>query len=127
MACRVCKEMTRDGSDAVDQSLENFIRFYGRYLNDEHKNSQHDSHEYQYEELKDKDYTRLLELLPGNDHEDITCLLVEAPINNPLRYSALSYTWGATARTKAVLVNDQSFQVGELTILEIVGIDNLRR
>ena len=109
MICHICREMTKAGNDAIDHTLDNFQRFYARHwLGREEEISRH---EYRYEELKDRGYTRLLELLPGNDNEQITCFLVEAPIDDPPRYSALSYTWGAAPGTKTVLVNDQNFLV----------------
>ncbi|KAF8850570.1 hypothetical protein BDZ45DRAFT_696624 [Acephala macrosclerotiorum] len=109
MTCHICKEMTKAGNDATDHSFDNFQRFYARHwLGGKEEISRH---EYRYEELQDREHTRLLELLPGNDDEQITCLLAEAPIDDPPRYSALSYTWGTTPRTKTVLVNDQNFLV----------------
>jgi hypothetical protein len=109
MACKACHIVTRVGNDAVDQRFDNFQRFYGRYLTSEDKPIP--GHKYQHEGLKDRNHTRLLELLPGNDEEGIVCRLAEAPIDNPPRYAALSYTWGTAARTKMVLVNNQEFLV----------------
>ncbi|RYP15316.1 hypothetical protein DL765_005797 [Monosporascus sp. GIB2] len=109
MTCHVCKEMNKTGNDAIDHSFDTFQRFYARYwIGGEDEISRH---EYRYQELHHSDHTRLLELLPGSDHEQITCNLAEASIDDPPRYSALSYTWGTTPRTKTVLINGQSFLV----------------
>ena len=118
MACPVCKEMQRDGDDATNHSFDNYQRFYSRYWiggKDEMFR-----HEYRYQQLNNRDHTRLLELLPGNDHEQIACMLAEAPIDDPPRYSALSYTWGTKARTKTIMVDNQNFLVGISPLLKQV-------
>ena len=47
-----------------------------------------------YEPLKDDNYTRVLELEPGQTQEPLKGTLRQMSILYPSRYHALSYTWG---------------------------------
>jgi hypothetical protein len=51
---------------------------------------------YHYEPLPPEASFRVLELLPGDEHDDISYILHFADWNHPPSYEALSYTWGDT-------------------------------
>jgi hypothetical protein len=54
---------------------------------------------------------RLLLLLPGLDHERISCKLFTASLNDNPEYNALSYAWGDPNVKEPILVNEQDFPV----------------
>jgi hypothetical protein len=53
--------------------------------------------EYCYEPLPTEESFRVLELLPGDEDDDISYILHLADWNHPPAYEALSYTWGDTS------------------------------
>lgn len=54
---------------------------------------------------------RLLNLLPGNPHDEITCKLQVFTLSDKPRYEALSYVWGDPKVTLAIVVDNHSLQV----------------
>ncbi|KUJ15542.1 uncharacterized protein LY89DRAFT_588051, partial [Mollisia scopiformis] len=56
---------------------------------------------------------RLLNVLPGPDHEEIRCSLVHAPcLHQQLpKYVSLSYCWGSTDNLKSILVGNHNVSV----------------
>ena len=55
---------------------------------------------------------RLLELCPGEQDEPIIVTLRCVSLDEPVRYAALSYTWGITAGKRTVRVNGKDVSVG---------------
>lgn len=113
MACTVCKDAIRTGNNAVDESYDNFERFYYKYMG-KGKDKVEDRAEkrvFEYLKITAENHTRLLELAPGCGDEPISCSLQETSIDDPPRYSALSYTWGSYEYHKRVLVDGKEFLV----------------
>ena len=55
---------------------------------------------YQYEDLPTQTSFRVMELLPGQEGNPVSCLLHIVDWSNPLEYEAISYAWGnPSART----------------------------
>jgi len=52
--------------------------------------------EYQYQSLPSESSFRVLELLPGDEQDEISYILHFVDWNHPPSYEALSYTWGDT-------------------------------
>lgn len=55
---------------------------------------------------------RLLLLLPGLDHEKISCSLITVFLDDAPQYEALSYTWGDTNVKVSIVLHGQDFLVG---------------
>ena len=109
MPCPVCSKI--DGDEAVHESLDNFRRFYFRHFQKHQEDAGKQA--FQYEGLPENGrYTRLLELCPGEQDEPITVTLRRVSLDEPVRYAALSYTWGTTAGTRTVRVNGKGVSVG---------------
>jgi hypothetical protein len=73
--------------------------------------------EYQYKPLNpDLNEIRLIDLLPGGEHEPIACTIIIAELES-VDYSAVSYTWatedGDASRTKSIQVyTDEDWEEG---------------
>lgn len=52
------------------------------------------SETYQYDNLPTQTSIRVLELLPGQEGDHVSCLLHTLDWSNPLEYEAISYAWG---------------------------------
>jgi hypothetical protein len=114
--CHVCKEATRGGNDAVNESLDNFKRYYCR-LRPEKDAVPASADEtarkqpYRYNPLADEHSTRLLSLEPGQGKETIRCSVQEMDIDDPPKYTALSYTWGMPEGRLTIDVEGHDFLV----------------
>ena len=56
--------------------------------------SEYSQEPYQYEGLPTQTSFRVIELLPGEEGNSVSCLLHVADWSNPLEYEAISYAWG---------------------------------
>jgi hypothetical protein len=54
---------------------------------------------------------RVLELLPGDQQEDINCRLVETSLDDVLPYEALSYVWGDSNERERISCNGQDMKI----------------
>ena len=67
-----------------------------------------------YEKLdSDKREIRVAILKPGEGDQDVSLVLVTAPIKKIISYEALSNTWGDPAITRTATVSGQPFEVTE--------------
>ena len=123
--CKICEEATTCGNEAVNESFDNFQRFYFRPLTragivpnwgphmphwvDPRGPSVDDP--YRYNALVDEGHTRLLIVQPGKGDEPIQCSLQEMDIDDPPKYTALSYTWGAMDGSRKIDVDGHDFPV----------------
>lgn len=65
-------------------------------------------------DLKHDDGFRLLKLLPGDENEQIQCVLTHNSRRAPCKaYEAVSYTWGTNKLDRPILVNGLEFPVTE--------------
>ncbi|TVY14492.1 Heterokaryon incompatibility protein 6, OR allele [Lachnellula arida] len=53
-----------------------------------------------------KNEIRVLEVLPGGEHDDVQCRLEHVLVNNPPEFNALSYTWGDPQAPKVTISVD---------------------
>jgi hypothetical protein len=60
----------------------------------------------------DDNLIRLIELLPGEDSEQINCNLKSFPLGRTPDYIALSYCWGDPKSTVTILCNSQALEIG---------------
>jgi hypothetical protein len=114
--CSVCKDATSSGNEAVNESLDNFNRFYFRPMKpifERHQSCPEPEthHSYRYKPLLDRAYTRLLIVRPGQGDDVILCGLEDMDIDDPPRYTALSYTWGSWDDGKTIDVEGHRFSV----------------
>ena len=66
-----------------------------------------------YEPLKlSGNSIRLVELLPGQKDEKISCRLAQYAIHRRPPYNAVSYTWGALENSDEILLQNQTFLIG---------------
>jgi hypothetical protein len=107
--CPVCSKIAAD--EAVNESLDNFRRFYFRHFQKHQEDAGKQA--FKYEGLPENGrYTRLLELCPGEQDEPIIVTLRCVSLDEPFLYAALSYTWGITAGKRTVRVNGKDVSVG---------------
>jgi hypothetical protein len=120
--CSICEEATRSGNEAVSESFDNFQRYYlrplmrsgqaggsGTPLATTHQPEKRIP--YRYTALADHNHTRVLVIEPGQCNEPIQCSMQEMDIDNPLMYTALSYTWGTPDGKITIEVDGQSFMI----------------
>lgn len=48
---------------------------------------------------------RIMKLDPGTWSDGFSCTLVETPVSRPIKYTALSYVWGSSEKTRCVRVD----------------------
>lgn len=93
MACSVCEEGFTP-SDAVNESFDNYQRFYFRMIVGVRRDEIEKKHKFRHTPIENGRYTRLITLLPGQQSEPISCFLQAIAIDYPASYTALSYKWG---------------------------------
>lgn len=108
-SCTLCAAAAIRANEAADESLDNFQRFYYRHIAG--SKDEVGRHRHQYTGVLDRHHTRLLEVKPGRQDEPIRCCLREISIEQPPKYTALSYTWGTNVRKKTVEVDGADFLV----------------
>jgi hypothetical protein len=66
---------------------------------------------YQYEDLPTQSSFRVLELLPRQEGNPVSCLLHIVDWSNPLEYEAISYAWGDSNAKAPVTCNGKRLMV----------------
>jgi hypothetical protein len=66
---------------------------------------------YQYEGLPTLTSFRVLELLPGEEGNPVSCLIHMVDWSNPLEYEAVSYAWGDPSARAEVICNGKRLMV----------------
>jgi hypothetical protein len=85
-----------------------FLRSAFRYVfGDIHQSSDM----YEYMNLPTENSFRVLELLPGREHDPISCHLLPADWSNVPSYEAVSYAWGNPELTAPVLCHGKRVNV----------------
>ncbi|KAF2107524.1 heterokaryon incompatibility protein-domain-containing protein [Lophiotrema nucula] len=108
--CYVCEAAVRQGNEAVVEHYDNFRRFYERHLL-KGKRDEIEKHKFQYQAIDSESCTRLLEIMPGYSQDPIVCTLRAVDIDKPPEYTALSYVWGTSHRTRTIKVDGEDFLV----------------
>jgi Heterokaryon incompatibility protein (HET) len=65
---------------------------------------------YTYEKL-DTDFIRILEFLPSDDSQPISCYLHQVNLMRLPKYEALSYTWGTDKSDCAISIDGKRFMI----------------
>ena len=118
MACTVCSKIGAD--EAVNESLDNYRRFYFRHIHKQQDDSEKQA--FQYERLpENRRHARLLELHPGEQDDPIVATLKCTSLDEPLQYAALSYTWGTLAKKRTVCVNGKDILVSMGSLILITS------
>ena len=76
-----------------------FLSFVHPSRNEDRSNARSLDYLYKYKELPNDSSFRVLELLPGELDESISCRLHVADWTNPPDYEAISYAWGNSSDT----------------------------
>jgi hypothetical protein len=66
---------------------------------------------YRYDKMHPQNSFRVLELLPGQEEDPISCLLHIVEWSNPLEYEAISYAWGDANDRKSVTCQGTELEV----------------
>lgn len=66
---------------------------------------------YQYEDLPTQTSFRVIELLPGQESNPVSCLLHIVDWSNPLEYEAISYAWGDPSAIAPVTCHGKRLEV----------------
>jgi hypothetical protein len=78
----------------------------GRFDRETHERGSRSA--YTYKALNSKDSTRVIELQGSEDHaSELCCRLIEISLDNPPRYSAVSYAWEGQVPTKQILCDEK--------------------
>jgi len=109
MAFSVCEEGFTP-SDAVNESFDNYQRFYFRRIVGVGRDEV-EKHKFRHTPIENGRYTRLITLLPGRQSKPISCVLQAIAIDDPPSYTALSYKWGSAPKQKTIRIDGQDFLV----------------
>ena len=110
MACSVCEEGFTP-SDAVNESFDNYQRFYFRMIVGVWRDEIKKKHKFRHTPIENGRYTRLITLLPSQQSESISCVPQAMAIDHPASYTALSYNWGSALKQKTICIDGQDFLV----------------
>ena len=66
---------------------------------------------YQYEDLPTQTSFRVMELLPGQESNPVSCLLHIVDWSNPLEYEAISYAWGNPSARAPITCHGKRLEV----------------
>src|SRR5258708_5620739 len=66
---------------------------------------------FEYDQLETTKHFRLIELLPGDVSDPLTCRLTSFPFDASPPYHTISYTWGDGNDLHAISLNEVSFAV----------------
>ncbi|KAH6718857.1 heterokaryon incompatibility protein-domain-containing protein [Leptodontidium sp. MPI-SDFR-AT-0119] len=69
---------------------------------------------YQYDIVSTQSSFRVLELLPGQEGDPVSCLLLPVDWSNPLEYEAISYAWGDARDTERVICGEEELEVSRI-------------
>lgn len=69
------------------------------------------SEAYQYLKLPTLTSFRILELLPGHEGDDLSCLLHSADWSNARDYEAISYAWGDPSIRESITCHEGELKV----------------
>jgi Heterokaryon incompatibility protein (HET) len=73
--------------------------------------SEYSPNPYQYEDLPTQTSFRVIELLPGKEGDEVSCLLHPVDWSNPLPYEAISYAWGDPSTKVPITCNEKIVKI----------------
>ena len=68
---------------------------------------------YQFDDLSTQSSFRLVELLPGEDGDKVTCSLHTVSWADPPDYEGLSYAWGDPHAEQRVICDGKKLNIGQ--------------
>ena len=66
---------------------------------------------YEYAPLAAERYTRLIHLQPGKWRDPLNCYITTCTLDTVPPYSALSYTWGSSGRSRTIRCDDRTLSI----------------
>ncbi|KAN0110766.1 hypothetical protein V8E51_007153 [Hyaloscypha variabilis] len=72
--------------------------------------------------VKSRSHSAALLSLPVQDYLPVHCVLSTSTLNYPLRYQALSYTWGNAKETVPIMVDLRETEVTKNLCLALIDI-----